>query len=113
MKDNNLEEDLLLKMLCDDIYITHKYIHDPHADMYITARQTSQGRQRSYNINTTFSNDTTSIRVPALRKNRGFFRDIDDSQQPTLPLYDDLNIEEFNIDDYVSGPNISKYIKFI
>ena len=54
MKDNNLEEDLLLKMLCDDIYITHKYIHDPHADMYITARQTSQGRQRSYNINTTF-----------------------------------------------------------
>ena len=48
MQDNNLNDDLLLKNLCDDIYICHRTIGTQYAQMYCGARMSSQGNQRTY-----------------------------------------------------------------
>jgi len=48
MTDNNLLEDVLLKNLCDDIYICRKTFGTELAYMYCSARETSQGQQRAY-----------------------------------------------------------------
>ena len=51
MEENGLNDDSLLKMLQEDIYIALKTPDfGKNREMYITARQTSQGRQRSYNV---------------------------------------------------------------
>jgi hypothetical protein len=55
--DNNMGQDPLLKMLCEDIYVTMKTLHSRNnRDMYVGARQTSQGRQRSYNVGANIAN---------------------------------------------------------
>jgi hypothetical protein len=48
MRTNDLLEDAFLKQLCDDIHITYRTFGTRHADMYSSARQASQGLQRSY-----------------------------------------------------------------
>jgi Mg-chelatase subunit ChlD len=48
MSDNNLTDDVLLKNLCDDIYICHSTFGTSYGHMYCTARGNSQGQQRAY-----------------------------------------------------------------
>jgi hypothetical protein len=48
MSDNNLTDDVLLKNLCDDIYICRRTFGTTYGDMFCTARGNSQGQQRAY-----------------------------------------------------------------
>jgi hypothetical protein len=57
MRINNLKEDGLLKMLCDDISVVYRTFDRQHGVMYASARCNSQGRQRTYNTNETHESD--------------------------------------------------------
>jgi hypothetical protein len=45
MDENDLREDLFMKMLCDDIFVCYNAIGTPLGHMYISSRQTSQATQ--------------------------------------------------------------------
>jgi hypothetical protein len=51
--NDNINESKFIKNLCDDIYITRKTFGSSYGMMYSCARQTSQGTQRGYTVNTT------------------------------------------------------------
>lgn len=48
IEENQLQTDILLKNLCDDIYICHRTFGTKYAEMYCGARMCSQGNQRTY-----------------------------------------------------------------
>ena len=50
MDDNDLREDKVLTMLCDDIFTCHETIGTRNGNMYMHARQSSQGKQSIYNV---------------------------------------------------------------
>jgi len=52
MRNNDIN-DKFMKMLCDDIHIAMKTIGTRYGEMCISSRQTSQGTQRIYTVNTT------------------------------------------------------------
>jgi hypothetical protein len=56
MTENNLIEDKFMKNLCDDIYICYQTFGTKFGDMYVSARQTSQGMQRCYTTSHTPDN---------------------------------------------------------
>lgn len=66
MKKNDLIEDGLLKLLCEDIYVTNKSLNNSNSNMYVSARQTSQGRQRSYNVGKTV--EYNNLTMPRLQR---------------------------------------------
>jgi len=51
MKDTGKEEDPFMLGLCDDMYITIRSLGTHRQAMCIVARETSQGRQQTYNVN--------------------------------------------------------------
>jgi hypothetical protein len=53
MEDNNDKQNKFIKMLCDDIHISQKTFGTKYGNMCISSRQTSQGTQRIYTVNTT------------------------------------------------------------
>jgi hypothetical protein len=53
MSENNLMDDKIMKNLCDDIYICYQTFGTKFGDMYVSARQTSQGTQRCYTVSHT------------------------------------------------------------
>jgi len=52
MEDND-KQNKFIKMLCDDIHISQKTFGTRYGKMCISSRQTSQGNQRIYTVNTT------------------------------------------------------------
>ena len=53
MEDNNDKQNKFIKLLCDDIHISQKTLGTKYGRMCINSRQTSQGTQRIYTVNTT------------------------------------------------------------
>jgi hypothetical protein len=52
MRQNGLLEDPFMKTLCDDLFVVYSTMGRKYGLMYSVARQTSQGRQQTYNIST-------------------------------------------------------------
>jgi len=57
MKEKKVENNPMLKMLCDDIYIAYKTTGTRLGTMYACARQTSNGRQQTYMCSATHTQD--------------------------------------------------------
>ena len=77
MEDNNDKQNKFIKMLCDDIHISQKTLGTKYGRMCISSRQTSQGTQRIYTVNTTPLDRT--------RGGHDFDSDSDDDCQKAAP----------------------------
>jgi hypothetical protein len=51
MNHSHLIDDTFYNNLCNDLLISHKTIGTNYGEMYSSARQTSQGRQRANTVN--------------------------------------------------------------
>jgi len=122
MRLNQLLDDGLLKMLCDDIVITYRTFGKQHGRVFALARQATQGRQRTYNTSSsqqaddfdntmiprqnafdisTIETDILSSPRPRLqRTNTAPLRHVSLAEepicnQPSLYLSDELNDDPF------------------
>jgi hypothetical protein len=138
MRENNLLDDPFMKLLCDDISITYQNMGKVNGLSFTYNRQTSQGRQKAYNVRTTSNDDDNLSRnkynrypqknaPPLFLKrqyaasnfdNRSIINDFgtmdefeyDDEVTETPTLLDVIDEDEDNLDNYlVSNDNISCY----
>lgn len=89
MEDNNLNDELFYKNLCDDIYIAIQTFSTNYGEMYVNARLTSQGTQRAYNV-TNVPRIEKAIHYRGIRRQNALFsnqNDPDDDEDQ----YDTLN----------------------
>jgi uncharacterized protein YegL len=128
MRENELMEDGLLKMLCDDISIVYKTLNSNFTDIgnvgrIALARHSSQGRQQAYNLTPTSSGRDTSTFVPPHtprpnRLQRMHTANIYAPTQPEDPDYDE-SISNRNpmlslripSDDDINEDTFEKYIR--
>lgn len=97
MNDNNLNDDLFYKNLCDDIYIAIQTFSTNYGEMYVKARIVSQGTQRAYNV----TNIPEKINYNgSIRRQNALCRNLDDQ-------YDDD--EDITLDHNVSSAVKSPY----
>ena len=80
MTENGLEDDKLMKNLCDDIYISLRTIGTQHGVMYSCARQTSQGTQRCYTVSHTPEDDNNNElrQFPLIRQTNKLYSSTED-----------------------------------
>ena len=71
MDDNQLRDDLFMKMLCDDIFVSHNTFGTAHGHMYTASRQTSQATQGIHNNTVTVEYDDLLPMPPPLALTRG------------------------------------------
>lgn len=138
MRENNLLDDPFMKLLCDDISITYQNMGTINGLSFTYNRQSSQGRQKTYNVRTTSNDDDNLLRTkynrypqknapPLFLKrqyaasnfdNRSKINDFgtmdefeyDDEVTETPTLLDVIDEDEDNLDNYlVSNDNISCY----
>ena len=108
IKTNQLEEDKFLKMLCDDLYISYSTIGTEYAGIYTCARQTSQGRQTTYNVslNHEFRFDSPSCDSPLFPHLSRIKKDYtlsDNLESPyaTQDVLDTMRSISYREDDYI------------
>lgn len=63
MRHNQLEDEILLKNLCDDIYVCHRTFGTNLGNMFSIARGNSQGQQRAYHANYVPNNNINSYSI--------------------------------------------------
>ena len=102
MKNNNLESDSIMKMLCDDIYIAYKTAGTSIGTMYTCARQTSNGREQTYMCSAISSDENITYNI----YNRSIGKPPRIQRQTNLPTFDFSEIFDFiedttDIESYV------------
>jgi len=100
MADNDLNEDKILKNLCDDIYISYRTFGTRLGTMFCAARLTSQGAQRQYTAYDTHTLDCDEIEHqpidhPAILP-RHTTTGVIGNNLPRFPLF----LRETNIDNF-------------
>lgn len=107
MNENNLKDDIFLKNLCDDIYITFRTFATRFGSMFVTARQTNQGTQRcttvGNSIDTINNTKIPTLKLPRLKKNDLFIND-DDS------IIDEKNNCFYSVDHELSDIGNTPYL---
>jgi len=98
MSDNQLNDNIMLKNLCDDIYICYKTFGSNYGFMYCTARESSQGQQRAYTA-TQLPEDTEQTDSPTIFRG-GIRRNF-----PNIPNTDqEEDVLQHNISDCTHTP---------
>jgi len=64
MDDNQMRDDLFMKMLCDDIFVSHNTFGTAHGHMYTASRQTSQATQGIHSNTVTVEYDDLYMPPP-------------------------------------------------
>ena len=126
MEDNNDKQNKFIKMLCDDIHISQKTIGTKYGKMCISSRQTSQGTQRIYTVNTTPLDHVQHTRQMNYRSNnnvqragRSFANDSDDEddcqkssscqrEKVSTTTYDQLNDYEVSNNCMIDSPYLTQ-----
>lgn len=103
IRENDCTEDAFMQQLCEDVYIVYTTMDMDNGMMYSLSRQSTQGRQQTYNVSTPVVNNNRqnhmviSPRRPRMMRQRTLFRrqlfdsqmdnynddDIDNDTQPT------------------------------
>jgi len=125
MNDNNLKYDILLKNLCDDIYICYRTFGTIFGNMFCTARMSSQGAQRAYtatHIPEDIVDEDILVRQYTLQRSNGitrnnyrkYYNDYEDEDTKILNEYEDeyndikiLNELQHEISDSIYTPYLS------
>ena len=135
MEDNNDKQNKFIKMLCDDIHISQKTLGTKYGRMCISSRQTSQGTQRIYTVNTTpldrtrhaydsDSDDDTIDRAPAPMQRACAPRDSDSDddcqkaapssrERASLNLAIDTDVYEVSNDCMEDSPYLTQTAKTV
>ena len=114
ISDNNLTNDILLKNLCDDIYICYRTFGTSLGDMFCCARENSQGQQRAYtatNIPNSQDFDQGFDQGPVScirRQNAMNFRSINNNFE-----YDDPNDIQHQLSDSTCTPYRSQTMSHV
>jgi len=117
MRLNQLFDDGLLKMLCDDIVITYRTLGKQHGRVFALARQATQGKQKTYNISSSQQSDDFDKTV--IPRQNAFDSDVPLTPRPRLqrtntgplrraslteiPVYNELSLylgDELNDDPF-------------
>jgi hypothetical protein len=118
MQDNGLNDDKIMKNLCDDIYISYRTFGTRYGAMFNNARQTSQGTQRCYTVSHTpeetatqhlFGNSHISARslpIPRLQRHNALTYTENDMEILTTNL-NDLPPINHVLSDYGDAPYLT------